>query len=240
MNKKDYEHHIADFYNNVDEVWPSDDKWHMYTHNTISKYVYKKIKSYNLNENQLILNAGSGGMTYNIKHNMYHLDIAETKINKFSDWFTGSVEKLPFEDNFFDVCICVGTVVNYCDVRLAIKELSRVLKPNGKLILEFENSRSIEFLFSKSFSKPKGTIKSKYFNEEHIYWVYSQEYIYHLLSKSGLKVLNSESIHILSSFLYRLIPVENFSYRACYFDKLLQNKKISKYCSNIILEAKKE
>lgn len=234
-----YNNLITNFYNELKEVWPKDDKWHMHTHNVLYKFVYKKVKSYHLSKQQLILNAGSGGTTYNLPNEMYHLDVAENKINQFSKWFVGSVDNLPFEDNTFDVCICVGTVLNYCNPKKAIKELSRVLKPNGKLLLEFENSHSIEFLFSKGFGKKVGVVKSKYFGQEHIYRVFSYEYILHLLNQNHLAVNDIQHIHILSSFLYRLIPIENIAYKASCFDKSLEHTKLSKFSSNIMLELTK-
>lgn len=237
--KRSYRKYIADFYNKVDKVWPNNDKWHIYTQSMISKFVYKKVKNYDLPKQPLILNAGSGGITYHLPNEMYHLDIAENKINHFSKWFVGSVDKLPFKDNTFDICICVGTVINYCNAKKSIKELSRVLKPNGKLILEFENSYSLEFLFSQHFGKSKTLVKNKYFGQEHTYWIYSYPYILYLLNKNHFTVNEVQYIHILSSLLYRFIPIENIAYKACFFDKSLQHTKLSKFSCNILLEVTK-
>lgn len=227
---------ITNFYKKLEDVWPRDDKWHMHTHDVIFGFVYEKVMGYQLTPNQLILNVGSGGSTYDLPYEMYHLDITDTQIKQFSHWVVGSLEKLPFEDNTFDVCICVGTVINYCNPKKAIKELSRVLKPNGKLILEFENSHSMEFLFSEGFGKHVGTVTSKYFGQKHTYQVFSYKYIVHLLKKNHLKIEEEKRFHILSSFLYRLIPVENIAYKASCFDKVLERTKLSKFSSNIMFE----
>lgn len=234
-----YNNAITNFYNKLEDVWPRNDKWHMHTHNVIYDFVYQKVTGYDLSKNQLILNAGSGGATYDLPYEMYHLDITDTQIKQFPHWVVGSVDKLPFEDNTFDVCICVGTVINYCNPKKSIKELSRVLKPNGKLILEFENSHSIEFLFSKGFGKKVGIVTSKYFGQKHTYQVFSYEYIRYLLKKNHLKINEEKRFHILSSFLYRLIPIENIAYKACCFDNALQHTKLSKFSSNIMLELTK-
>ena len=51
------------------------------------------------------------------------------------------VSNLPFVENYFDIAAAIG-VLEYYDVyynTLAIKELNRVLKGGGKLIIDFPN-----------------------------------------------------------------------------------------------------
>lgn len=47
----------------------------------------------------------------------------------------GSVLDLPFEDNTFDAVLCQHILMNIKDKSTAVKEFSRVLKQDGKLIL---------------------------------------------------------------------------------------------------------
>lgn len=52
------------------------------------------------------------------------------------------VAEIPFPANFFDIAACVG-VLEYVDLpycKKALKELSRVLKPSGRLIVDLPNS----------------------------------------------------------------------------------------------------
>ena len=56
----------------------------------------------------------------------------------------GSVHDTPFEDNYFDIGDCLG-VLEYYErdfVLKAIKEFHRLLKPNGKLVLDIPNINS--------------------------------------------------------------------------------------------------
>jgi len=239
MDKKKYEEQLAAFYSNLKEVWPENDKWHVYTHTTISDFVKEHIEKKEGFEKKKILNCGSGGMTYGLTCDMYHMDIVENKINHFSHWKVASAEKIPFLDEEFDIVICVGTVINYCDAASVISELNRVLKKGGFLYLEFETSGSVEYIFSDAYFKNKGLVKSKYFGKEHIFWVYSYPYIKKLLHRYGLRVTEEKYMHILSTFAYRLIPLENFAGRFQVFDPYLQHKKIRKHAANIVIEVVK-
>jgi ubiquinone/menaquinone biosynthesis C-methylase UbiE len=44
-------------------------------------------------------------------------------------------EPLPFEDNEFDLVVCVETIEHIRDVQLALSEIRRVLRPGGTLAL---------------------------------------------------------------------------------------------------------
>jgi demethylmenaquinone methyltransferase/2-methoxy-6-polyprenyl-1,4-benzoquinol methylase len=45
------------------------------------------------------------------------------------------VERLPFTDEFFDRVLVVDALHHFCDQRQAIKDLLRVLKPDGRLVI---------------------------------------------------------------------------------------------------------
>ncbi|MCH8158131.1 MAG: bifunctional demethylmenaquinone methyltransferase/2-methoxy-6-polyprenyl-1,4-benzoquinol methylase UbiE [Nitrospinae bacterium] len=50
----------------------------------------------------------------------------------------GSGENLPFADGSFDGAVCAFGIRNYADVKLGLREMFRVLKPGGRVvILEF-------------------------------------------------------------------------------------------------------
>ncbi|MDE6063654.1 MAG: class I SAM-dependent methyltransferase, partial [Lachnospiraceae bacterium] len=134
---------IKSFYNSVTDVWGIDDPWHEYSKKVISSFIKHK----DIFRNSVVLNAGSAGNSYGIECNlMYHVDIADEKIKNIDNAVIASIEKMPFNDLFFDNILCVGSVLNYCDALTAISELARVLKPNGNLILEFESSWGFEYL----------------------------------------------------------------------------------------------
>ena len=47
----------------------------------------------------------------------------------------GSALEIPHPDNHFDIVFSYGVLHHIPDIRTAAKEISRVLKPNGKLII---------------------------------------------------------------------------------------------------------
>lgn len=134
------------------EIWNKNDCWHMFTYQTINKFVNEQIKSL-IKKDSIILNAGSGDTFYDFDCLIYDCDIAESKLTNSKHPIVASIQDLPFSNNYFDVIICVGSVLNYCDATRTISEFSRVMKPKSYLLLEFERSNSGEFLFSKKYAR---------------------------------------------------------------------------------------
>ncbi|WJM10687.1 MULTISPECIES: methyltransferase domain-containing protein [Paenibacillus] len=200
---------IKSFYDSHEDIWPEGDNWHQYTKNQLIKYVNKYMNKIRANTSFKVLNAGSGGSTYDLDQEMYHLDLTDKHISKFINHAVGSVENIPYEENMFDVVICVGSVLNYCNASTCVREFSKVVSTKGYLILEFESSWSMEFYKTPIHKKNVGMAITKYFDSEHKLWVYSNQYIQTLLKEHNFKIINSRRFHILSSFAYRLFKNEN-------------------------------
>lgn len=58
-----------------------------------------------------------------------------------SGWLAGNVESLPFSDNSFDCVVDTFSMCVFPNPLQALRELARVLSPDGKLLL-LEHSRS--------------------------------------------------------------------------------------------------
>jgi len=232
---------IEEKYNNINNIWDENDPWHFYTSKEIKKFIKKEIHKTNFNHNFKLLNAGSAGNDYGIKCKKHiHLDIIEKNIIKKPYYIVASIENLPLEENEIDLILCVGSVINYTDAMISIKEFSRVIEKNGYLILEFENSFSYEYILTKSFKQTAEIVTTFYKNKEEKIWVYSHKYIKELLEYNHFKILTVKNFHILSPLIYRITKNDTFASKFSFFDKFLSKIPfIKNYSSNTILLCQK-
>jgi SAM-dependent methyltransferase len=232
-------------YNSIDEIWDKSDHWNAHSRRNIELYVEKLqtiIEKKSGNQLLSILNAGSGGDDYGLSRygSHVHVDVAENLLKNCDNFVVASIEDLPFEDNSFDVCLCVGSVINYCDAIKSLSELARTLKVGGQLLLEFESSKSHEFIFSCNFDKPATIVKTFYNGTlEHI-WVYSPSFILKNLELNRLTVIEDRRFHLLSPLLYKITKSETLSARfACVDPYLRQVPYLQNVSANVILLCEK-
>lgn len=225
-------------YQNLNSIWPNDDTWHYYTHqkiaNTISEWIGQ-----DHNHDHKILNAGSGGTKYGIKNTLtFQADICNKNLP--SDFGVQcSIEDLPFPDNTFDMVICVGSVINYCDALVSLSELSRVTKPLGKIIIEFEKSDNFEFLGKKHFCANAAMIETFYAGNNEKVWVYHENYIDNLFALVKLSIKRKKRFHILSAIALLFINDKKATKLAifdCLFEKI---PLLNKFSSNVICQCEK-
>ncbi len=57
-------------------------------------------------------------------------------------WLNGELEALPFRDASLDNAVAIGVIGYAVDVAGAVSELARVVRPNGRLVLQCSNSLS--------------------------------------------------------------------------------------------------
>ncbi|MCQ2794799.1 MAG: class I SAM-dependent methyltransferase [Bacilli bacterium] len=177
--------------------------WYEVVDKVLNKVIYRILDKHDYSD-AVILNAGSGGQTYNTKGKLIHLDLVKSNIKQFEHYLVGSIESMPISDNSVDILICVGSVLNYTNQEKSIKEFNRVLKKNGILILEFERSNSGEFLFNKNHHKQSFLQKYEYNKQEHLLMMYNEKFIINQLKDNGFKLDYKKRFHTLSTLLYRL------------------------------------
>ena len=231
VNQEEIQH----LYESVEEVWPKDDNWHLYSKRQIEAYLKKQPWE----ENLYVLNAGSGGNDYGLKVTMHHRDLAENKICHFNDYSVGSIEQLPQVNSTFDSIICVGSVINYCDATAVISEFSRTIKTGGTLFLEFESSQGYEHRKTNAYGNPAEVVQLRYFDKLWNQWVYSPEYIRRLLNEFGLEIIQEYRFHILSAFVYSNCQDENKSAKFAKFDKILRHFPCKRHANNVIFKCAK-
>jgi len=221
-------------YSSIEEIKPVN-KWQKVAHRRTNSFVEKiisRISGYSTK----ILNAGSGGTEYSVKGKFTHLDIVERHIKHLDGYVVASIEQIPFPKNEFDIVICVGSVLNYSDAMRSVKELSRVLKKGGTLIIEFERSNSADLFFSKQYAN--NAVLSAYTVDEqkHNLWLYNEHYVRKILIEFGLKPKKTRRYHTISSLVNWLTRSERFSAPFAFFDCIAY--PISYFLShNVIIES---
>lgn len=70
-----------------------------------------------------------------VKEACYNLNFKKRNYGNQSNLFLASIIKIPFKDNTFDVIICSHVLEHVEEDHLAIKEIWRILRKNGALIL---------------------------------------------------------------------------------------------------------
>lgn len=233
MDLLDYQQ-IRAFYNQHTNCW-SNDLFSQMTTSFIDKYVNKIVKK--LDKNQILLNAGSGGKIYNTKAIQYHIDIAENTLQNIEHAFVGNIIDLPFEENSFDCIICVGTVINYCEIEKAIQEFQRVSKKDALLILEYERSGS--GLIAKELRNMEYSVFCHtYFDVPHKNLLYSDTFVKNVLAENGFTVLRSKKFNTTIPFL-ELITSEKLAHKLTAFEPIFRTLPIAKnYSHNNIMICK--
>lgn len=144
-----------------DEIAPTYDKLnHLFTLNIDNRW-RREIVQHSLEKNYnskviLDLASGTGDLTKELlklnPDRIIAADISgkmlEIQSQKISDkrleLIQASADNLPFEDNYFDIITIGFGIRNFEDLGKSLREIRRVLKPNGKLII-------LEMFKSKSF-----------------------------------------------------------------------------------------
>jgi SAM-dependent methyltransferase len=122
-------------------VTVDEDEWHCHsdavTMATVRKYLPKAF----VTELGWVLNAGAGvsrlGFPREISVDLFPEPIAGRQYP-----VCASIARLPFRSSSIDAVVCVGEVLAYCDPSEAISEFARVMRPNGRLIIDFGSTKS--------------------------------------------------------------------------------------------------
>ncbi len=81
----------------------------------------------------------------------------------------GSAHDIPYPDNYFDALVSIGCLHHSGDIKLALKEVKRVVKPGGGIYLMLYSSHSHRQLFSSPIVWVKNLFSSNsQFIEENI------------------------------------------------------------------------
>ena len=86
-------------------------------------------------------------------------DSAETiQSSKGPHLLAANIEKVPFPDNSFDAVICMGVLEYLVNYKTALKEMCRILKPNGSAVISTQSRISPSCVLYSLFSSICGPI----------------------------------------------------------------------------------
>ena len=229
-------------FSTLTDVWPNNDTWSRHTHTEISRRLHHHCKRIIPESgHSRLLNIGSHGNDYGIVANEHiHIDLVADALVGVPLAAAADAELLPISSSSVDVAICVGSVINYSSPPKVFSEISRILKPLGYLLLEFEASDSFEFAFTSDFSMDVTLVETFYNGVADKIYVYSVEYVISALEAAGIAVEELDRFHRLSTLIYRFTGRERLSAAFARFDRTFAKlPMIRNYSANIFLLAQK-
>lgn len=179
--------------------WPAGSPWYNTVQKRLDTHARQWIRSCTKKGNRILI-AGCGTKRYRLPgRKEIYMDLVGKLVADCRFSITGSIEKIPLKDASIDAIICVGSVLNYVSAIKAISEFQRILRPGGQLLLEFENSKSLEFIRNGNYGKPCFWQSFEYNGQQHPQWTYSEQYIRSILRENHLLLKKRVPFHILSS-----------------------------------------
>ena len=162
----------------------------------------KVVNLINFNKNSSILDVGSGTgilieqLVSNKNLRIYGLDLSpemvriskeKFKKNKNVTIALGSAVKMPFKNNSFDYVTCSHSFHHHPSSLQSLKEMYRVLKHHGKIIIL---DASKDGIVRKLFCKIIDIIEGKVLH-------YSKDEMKNLFNKVGLNIINQQNFGLL-------------------------------------------
>ena len=147
------------------------------------------------------------------------LQMALKKVSdKNVDIIKSSSQNLPFPNNTFDVAVLIRVIHHLEHPEEILKEISRVLRKNGFLILEFANKThfraiiknflTLNFSYLKNIKPIKISQTIPISEETVIYLNFHPKYIEKILKNSGFKIIMCLSVSNLRSHaLKKIFPI---------------------------------
>jgi SAM-dependent methyltransferase len=181
-----------------------EDEWHEHCGRTTKSLLQRWLPAPSSNCKSM-LNAGAG--IYDIAapgYDQYHLDLFTTPLEGRSRAVCGRIEQMPFCATCFDVVVCVGEVLSYCDPSRAFAEFNRCLRKGGLLIFDYPSSRSPRHWLADRFGRAADLFRDHYNHTDEPIWIYSPAYIEELLGNTGFQGRARGGTHTLSAIARRL------------------------------------
>ncbi len=198
----------------------------------------------NINKNSEVLEVGCGTglilkeITKKTKKAV-GIDLSENMLLKAKERnlevYKSDAQNMPFEDNSFNVVYSFKVLAHIENIEETLKEIKRVLKPNGIAILEFYNKYSMRTLIKKF--KPSNKISQK-ITDDSVFTRYDSIQNIKNYLPENFKIQNIQGIRIITpSFFVHNIPfVKNLFYKG---EFLLKKSIFAKFGGFVVIILKK-
>jgi ubiquinone/menaquinone biosynthesis C-methylase UbiE len=144
---------------------------------------------------------GSQGMVIGIDLNPNMLSMARVAAERDGltiEWRLSPAEKLPFPDGNFDLILCQFGLMFFTDRHAALKEMHRVLRPGGRIVLSVWQG-----LERHPFYQTLHDVSLRHFGKSSVEAVFSlgnSEELHKLLTDSGFRQVAIEPMSIMARF----------------------------------------
>ncbi len=225
---------------------------HLFTTTDLFKKIKTTLKDLSQNHPNLkkVLDApaGGGALSQYLKEEL-SMDVVAADIDE-KKWDYTPVpfvcadlgRALPFEKESFDLVVCLEGLKHFTDVSTAISEMTRILKPNGLLVLTIPNDLCMQTRLRYFFDGfvdtdwhyPLDVSAPESKNFLYVHSLVSLPYLYYFLTKNKLKLLQTATSRLrtksilLAALFYPLIYF--FTWKACSKNRTLLKELTSWTC----------
>ena len=220
-------------------AWPGppEDAWHAHTSRVVETFLRAHPPG---SRDDWVMNIGCGGFHYGLAAPaMVCVDVVPRSLAMCCRRVVAAADLLPVEESSFDGVVCVGSVINYSNAVLVLREIRRILRPGGVLVLEFERSESALYWGLAAYQKNYWPVTTQYKGSSHVIWVYSERYIREALARYGLEVQESRRFHSLSAAALRVTGSLRLAALVAWVDHALARSSLGAGASaNVVLACK--
>lgn len=162
---------------------------------------------------------GEDQILFSLPHNarIFGLDISQDVVTSANirnmsngthhNYLRADVRHLPLKNNVFDLIISSSTLDHFAledDLLYSLQELKRVVKPNGFIIIAFNNKYNLNFYISLQLGRLCGLIP-------YPVQFYSISRLKKIFGRVGLSIQDKDSIvHIISPLNRTMLLLRNF------------------------------
>jgi ubiquinone/menaquinone biosynthesis C-methylase UbiE len=138
-----------------------------------------------------------GGIATGVDINKHSIDYANSRNTPNAKFVVGDVTNLPVESNSVDKVVCAEIVEHLPDPDKVFKEIFRVLKPGGKVVITTPNDNRLWSIYEYMWDRFG---KGRNYGETHIS-MFTQKKLHHALMRHGFHVIENKTIFFIAPIL---------------------------------------